>query len=445
MEIVNYEQTGLEAVASWIENHRDYTIDEKTGKDILRTANISFVAEGISRAQSTLLCELKDSYIQQSQRYVTLDSEGFIMPELSDDDAIQGKRLLDRCFQLYSEMSRLHEGEFKGRPKQEHYLHGIPIEDARYILPLATKTNMCMTMSGDKLYNLFELLNDQTYAPIFVNFRQKLVEYLPESILQILPGTTDGQLRRHMVQQFYQSYFDQITPDQTTVLLGAFADLDQRVGLGALTSTQQKTSSQLLAEWGAAATQKAEQVTQRVLGYGHDSIAEQARTTFGFICSLVTYHQQIRHRLPEICREDLQVLLSDQERPICMPETIRQSDFYTEFLALANDMKQFRHLVFEKYGQAAALSFLLNADQLKVIIGTNARIDIKMLADRTCMNAQWEIRQLALCKLKALKGMSKALYSTAAPSCVIDRCREGKMSCGKQREVRAMFEEETYG
>ena len=43
---------------------------------------------------------------------------------------------------LYQKMSQMKQGEFKGRPKLENYEYGIPIEDARYILPLAVKTNV---------------------------------------------------------------------------------------------------------------------------------------------------------------------------------------------------------------------------------------------------------------------------------------------------------------
>jgi len=45
----------------------------------LKTINISFVAEGIDRIQSTLICELKNSYVQQSQRYVTMGKNSYIL------------------------------------------------------------------------------------------------------------------------------------------------------------------------------------------------------------------------------------------------------------------------------------------------------------------------------------------------------------------------------
>ena len=62
-----------------------------------------------------------------------------------------------------------------------------------------------------------------------------------------------------------------------------------------------------------------------------------------------------------------------------------------------------------------------------------------MLADRTCMNAQWEIRELAIKKVIALRTLSPVLYEKALPSCVKGICREGKMSCGQAGKVRELF------
>ena len=443
VNITNFEQTGLDQIAAWIDRNQIKQLDERTCKEALRTASVFFVAEGINRVASTLLCELKASYIQQSQRYVTMDNDAFQLPTYAcDEDNHKARMLTKRAYQLYADMSELKPGEFKGRPKLENYQHGIPIEDARYILPLSSTTNLCITMSGDKLYDLFKLINDREYASIFHEFKEKLEIHIPTSISKLLLlATADYNKTNNSVSydDLYQPLFDRISNDNNVVLLDKFNNLDLQVGLGALTSTQIKTSSQILADWGLEATDKAKRIAERVLGYGHDSIAEQARTTFGMMCSLVTYHQQVRHRLPESHREHFAVVINDSERPITLPETIANSKFREQYLKLAAEFKQFSKYIYQKYGLADALPFLLNCDQLKIIISTNARMDAKMLSERTCMNAQWEIRRLAIKKLNTLRDLSDTLYETALPSCVLGKCKEGKLSCGRQVEVKAMF------
>ncbi|ABZ83549.1 thymidylate synthase thyx [Heliomicrobium modesticaldum Ice1] len=439
MIIANFEATGLDRIVKWTERNQIKAIDALALKQVLNTLNISFTLEGIDRVQSTLICELKDSYVQQSQRYVTMDAGAYRLPHLEGEDRQKTEEIIGKAFQLYTKMSQLKDLNAKGRPRVENYLYGIPIEDARYILPLATQTNVSVAMSGDKLVDLFRLLNDKKYGAIFAEIRRELSALLPEALTVLLPAEYDSDAQREAIRDFHREELAKIDAENNLVLLSCFADLDMKVGFGALTSTSQKTPSQEMARFGTEAATKARAVTQRVLGYGHESIAEQARTTFGMMCSLVTYHQQLRHRLSQNYREDLAELIRDTDRPVKVPDSIRQSPFYAEFMELVEECKGWRRVIAQKYGFEKAFSLLLNCDQIKLIIATNARIDIGMLADRTCMNAQWEIRELAFKKLQLLRSLSPVLYEKALPSCVLGKCREGKLSCGRQAEVKARY------
>lgn len=437
MKISNFEHTGLNKVEKWLEKKSNEVLNEVIIRELLKTINISFAAEEINRIQSTLLCELKDSYVQQSQRYVTMDDHSYTLPYLDAVDDEKAKSLLDRLFELYKEMSELKEGDFKGRPKVENYKHGIPIEDARYILPLATKTNLYCSMTGDKLFDLYRLIMDKKYKYIFSDFKKLIDTYIPKGLKNTLFELCNSDVESdELIQEFHQDYLNKITYENKIVLLEAFEDLDLKVGLGALTSTQSRTPSDTLELWQDDAADKAKGVAKRVLGYGHDSISEQARTTFGMGCSLVTYHQQIRHRLSNNYREPLIVLIQEKDRTPIIPPTIEASIFHKEYLHLINEIKNFRALILEKYGLDKALYFLINADVIKMVISTNARMDISMLSERTCMNAQWEIRELSTKKLLILRQLSEILYEKALPSCIFGSCKEGKLSCGQQIEMR---------
>ncbi|GAB6139212.1 FAD-dependent thymidylate synthase [Halanaerobaculum tunisiense] len=438
MRITNFEQTGLDQVRSWLDRNNIKQIEEDTIKEALRRVNLSFIAEKITRLQSTLLCELKDSYVQQSQRYVTMKETAYSLPELAPEDLQQATDLIEQAFVLYNKMSELKSESAKRRPKVADYKHGIPIEDARYILPLATKTNISVAMTGDKLYDLFCLLTDQQYGSIFKEFRTAMEEQLPASLLNLLPKSTSSS-DYDLVADLYQQDFASLTPEDNMILLNSFTNLDLKVGLGAATSTSPVVPSQKLADWGAQATSKAQGLTERVLDYGHESIAEQARTTFGMMCSLVTYHQQIRHRLSENHRERLANLILEQDRELLVPPRIEESDFKAEFLKLAKQFKDLRLKIYREYGLDKALPFLLNCDQIKLVISTNARIDQEMLAERICNKAQWEIRELSTKKLLQLRDLSSVLYEQALPSCIHGACKEGKMTCGQQEQMRDQF------
>ena len=84
--------------------------------------------------------------------------------------------------------------------------------------------------------------------------------------------------------------------------------------------------------------------------------------------------------------------------------------------------------------------FLLpNACETKLIITMNARELLHFFQVRCCNRAQWEIRAMAVEMLKLTKRVAPAIFKNAGPSCVGDRCHEGKMSCGKTEEVREYF------
>ena len=62
---------------------------------------------------------------------------------------------------------------------------------------------------------------------------------------------------------------------------------------------------------------------------------------------------------------------------------------------------------------------------------------------RTCNRAQWEIRAVAVALLMQLRKQSPALWSLMGPSCYVTGvCPEGRLSCGKIREVQAYFAED---
>lgn len=439
MKISNFEIVGIKEVDDFILKNEICRIEKTFVSDMLKTVNVSFIAENINRLQSTLLCELNDSYVQQSQRYVSVDNNSYFLPELSNEDKKGAVEIIEECFSLYNRMSELKEGSFKGRPQISNYKYGIPIEDARYILPLAVKTNLTIAMSGNKLINLFELIYSRRYKELFFEFAEQITNKLPLSLVNLLKTLTldDGDNKKDL-SEFYKFYFDKI--DNTGItMINSFDNLDLKTGLGAITSTSKKTPSERLKEWKEEAVVKSSEVTKRVLGYGHDSISEQARVSFVMMCSMSAYHQQIRHRLTTNYRERFLDILNDFDRKVVVPQSIENSVFKEEFISLVYKIKKYRLLLLEKYSLQTPLFFLLNCDQIKFTISTNAKMDVNLLSERLCNNSQWEIRNISTKKYIELKKLSNTLYEKALPSCVRGKCKEGKLSCGKQKEVRAFF------
>lgn len=434
MRIANFDATGLDEAERFVQMTK--AVSKETLADMLQSCNVAFVAEEINRLQSMLLCELKDSYVQQSQRYVTIGEEGYTLPELDELDTQTARQMMQEALKLYQEMSELKE-QVPGRPKPENYRYGIPIEDARYVLPLAVKTNISVAMSGDKLLQLFKLLKDVRYQPIFVAMYEALLALLPPQLGRILDEMDFEYSDIAQLEDFYRPQLKALDAEPVQ-LLASFDSMIVKAGLGALTSTSGKTPSQVLAGWREEAETKAYHVVKRVMGYGHSSVIEQSRATFGLRFSLVTYHQQERHRLSSNYREDLENII-EENRTIIIPPTISSSIFKERFIQMTERFRKFRRQLKNKYHNGAHLYFLLNCDPVKVIMGANARTENTMLSERICNNAQWEIRQVAVRKLELLRGLSEVLYKDALPPCVYGTCREGKLSCGQAEAMRRQY------
>ncbi len=132
-----------------ISDEKIYTLLDKIiasgHHSVLEHISFTFAIEGISRACSHQLVRHRiASFSQQSQRYVTLEPDSFVIPDTIKSDN-QAKKLYDtflnNSLKTYRELMEL----------------GIPKEDARFVLPNAAKTNIVMTMNFRELYNVCQI------------------------------------------------------------------------------------------------------------------------------------------------------------------------------------------------------------------------------------------------------------------------------------------------
>jgi thymidylate synthase (FAD) len=105
----------------------------------------SFAISDVSRSLTHQLVRHRiASYAQQSQRYVNLNEPNYVIPPKIAKNR-QMKKAYDKTMQeIWVHYNKLLE-------------MGIPAEDARYILPNATCTNIIVTMNARALLNFFEL------------------------------------------------------------------------------------------------------------------------------------------------------------------------------------------------------------------------------------------------------------------------------------------------
>lgn len=87
---------------------------------------------------------------------------------------------------------------------------------------------------------------------------------------------------------------------------------------------------------------------------------------------------------------------------------------------------------------------LPNAAETKIMVTMNARELFHFFGERICERAQWEIREVAERMLALAKEQTPVIFDGIGPKCVqIEKCPEGKKSCGKFAEKKDRYKATT--
>ena len=198
---------------------------------------------------------------------------------------------------------------------------------------------------------------------------------------------------------------------------------------------------------------------------GHESPIEHASFTFGIQgVSRSLLAQITRHRIASYSVQSQRYVKENAFEFVLPPEIEAIPAAKEEFLrAMEEDQKHYENLTAllkekhrrellaqgedeksanrkaEKMAIEDARFVLPNACATKMICTMNARSLLNFFTHRCCNRAQWEIRALAVEMLKEVKAVAPHIFEKAGPPCLRGNCPEGKMSCGKMKEVRERF------
>jgi thymidylate synthase (FAD) len=116
-------------------------------ESVIEHASFTFFAEGISRSLTHQLVRHRiASFTQQSMRYVDLTKaeKYFIKPKsLAENEEISAMfdGVMAKCKDVYDALRK----------------KGVPPEDARFVLPIASQTKIAITMNARELRHFFAL------------------------------------------------------------------------------------------------------------------------------------------------------------------------------------------------------------------------------------------------------------------------------------------------
>lgn len=198
---------------------------------------------------------------------------------------------------------------------------------------------------------------------------------------------------------------------------------------------------------------------------GHESPIEHASFTFGIEgISRACSHQLVRHRIASYSQKSQRYVNEDSFEYIIPPEVAAIPEAKEEFIrqmeAIDSGYKHLADILTAKHTETfladgldekTAFSkakkkaiedarFLLpNACETKIVVTMNARSLMNFFRHRCCNRAQWEIKQVADLMLAECRKVAPHLFKNAGPSCLSGGCPEGKMTCGKIKEIREFY------
>jgi len=283
--------------------------------------------------------------------------------------------------------------------------NGVPKEDARFVLPYCFHSNFYCTANARELALILRRMEAHTLREI-----NDLGLQLQSQLRDLSPSAYDA---------FLSSKKEQTKPR------------------AANNHTRKSDKVQLLNYPGDP-----KKLLNAALDMGgsRQRALEQLCYTFRFNgISLSSITHMARHRMQSLIVPDFEAI--DRANYI-IPETIVISPGNQErYTAVFNKNKEIADKFSEK-GFADILPYLyLSGNTLDILTTMNARELSLFFALRTCERAQWEIREYAVKLLYTLRGVSPELFNVMGPSCFRDSglCPEGRLSCGKAKEICNRF------
>ena len=137
----------------------------------------TFVIDGVSRSLSHQLVRHRiASYNQKSQRYVMENEFKYVIP-----DSIKNN---PKALEIYHRVMSVLKLSYNDLINE-----GIPAEDARYILPNATETQLIMTMNLRQLIHLITQRScnraQKEFRDLVSQIKQILMKFMPELMVLV--------------------------------------------------------------------------------------------------------------------------------------------------------------------------------------------------------------------------------------------------------------------
>ena len=359
------------------------------------------------------------SFTVQSRRYVDFTNIGCYVPELPEGLSAHFTAHMEHMFGVYAKLLGLE----------------IPKEDARFVLPYCFRSNFYCTLNARELMHMISAMLWGRGAQ-FPELRM-LGASLKKQFEAYFPHLLDAAEKKYHADTARYALPDALPaiPDPKPMQAG--------IKLHDTTASPETVITQAAAANWMILPDETPELRAVVCGERPRELETvQARFTVQNL-SLAAVTHLVRHRMQSVLVP--QVTAAVLRNTYLIPQSIAEN---ADALALykqafTDNTAALRAMLADGLPVSAVQYFALAGNQLDVLCVMNGRELRHFFALRTCNRAQWEIRAVAVALLMQLRKQSTALWSLMGPSCYVTGvCPEGRLSCGKIREVQAYFAED---
>jgi flavin-dependent thymidylate synthase len=354
------------------------------------------------------------SYTEKSQRYVRLEDD-FVIPE-----EIRGTRMEAPFVDIVRKQNSLYHELFeKLKPLifEKHkdlvadsanrsMLEGWAKEDARYVISLATETQLGMTVNARNLEFMIRRLAAHPLNEA-KEYGQKLFEATKDTAPSLIRYTDatdyDRQTRRHLrgtvsalIRQgeHKTAIMPAVSSGQDVSLVYATPDGDNRIMASLIHSSSDLPMARCLQIVTSMDMHEKESLIRTALKHikSYDAALrefENAELHFELLISASCFAQMKRHRMATITCQDYDPALG-----VTVPPAISEIGMAKAFMGVVTETEKIYAQVKALFPIAASY-VLTNAHRRRVSMKINARELYHVARLRADTHAQWDIRKTA--------------------------------------------------
>jgi len=363
------------------------------------------------------------SYTVKSRRYVDYSESGFVIPNYFEDKPTLRKRYVNAVKKLFGIYRFLIE-------------KGVPVEDARFVLPYCFKTSMICTMNSRELY----LFLDHCLSSEYEEFR-RVGRTLLSKVKRIAPSIYGNLRLKTPEREGFEITFDEgeSKPKKRVELLYYTEKADEKVVLTSLIKNTRMDTKSLKERTG----ELKRRVMNNILKSSRPRELEQVNFTFRINdLSLSILTHITRHRIHSLIVPDFTIIGKSENYVV--PDNVRKTSIlekkYREAFEISQEFQNF--LIKKKVPKNNLVYNYLSGNLIDIVTTMNARELYHFLRLRTCLRAQWEVQRIANEMLKLVLNVAPLTFRRAGPSChLFGHCPEGKLTCGKFDEVVSQYKD----